>query len=137
MKMIAWRLVRVLGPFLVVFVLLSSSASAQQVDLVAGSFGVTFDDRFVTVGDHFFAPNEFTVSVGRTVRFHVANGSPDHLHSFVVFTLDGTMVGGRGGVITPGHRVTVEWTPEAPGTYLIVCAVCPGEEEMIIVVHVI
>jgi heme/copper-type cytochrome/quinol oxidase subunit 2 len=122
---------------LAAIVLMSSYASAQQLASIGPSSGFAFDERFFTVGDHFFAPAEITVSVGKPVRFHVSNGSRDHLHNFLILSHDGALLGGRPGAIYPGQRVEVEWTPGTPGVYLIVCGVCPREEEMIIVVRVV
>lgn len=102
-----------------------------------GASELRYDDRFFTVGDHFYAPGEITVELGTPVRFHVFNGSLDHLHNFMVLNADRTLVGGRTEVIHPNQRLAFEWTPTEKGTYVIACAVCPAEEGMLAIVHVV
>lgn len=107
--------------------------------LASPAFGQgSLDERYVTVGSHYFMPSAFTFQVGQHVRFHVANSSLDHLHDFLIVPESSrAIVGGHPGAIRPGEHVTVDWTPTAPGTYLIVCATCPAAERMIIAVQVV
>lgn len=110
---------------------------AQPGQAAAQSPSERHDDRFVTVGDHFYLPEELTVALGKPVRFHIGNISSDHIHNFLVLDEDGTLVAGPSTVIYPNQRIVFEWTPSKAGTYIIACAVCPVEEEMLALVHVV
>jgi uncharacterized cupredoxin-like copper-binding protein len=116
--------------------LLPLSAMAQRGDTAGPVASLRADTRYFTVGSHFFAPADITVETGRAVHLVVVNGSPDHMHDFVIVSASGELVGGRAAVIEPGQRVEFDWTPLAPGLYRILCAVCPAEEGMLALVHV-
>jgi hypothetical protein len=138
--MIATRFVRLLAAIVAPLFLAASLASAQQLDLVdaAPIFQVSFEDRFVTVGNHYFAPAAIELRVGRPIRFHVANGTASsvHLHTFLILAEDGTVVGGRMQPLVAHGSNVVEWVPQVPGRYFIVCGICPEDEEMVIAVVV-
>jgi plastocyanin len=137
--MIPRRLLHIVATTFVLVGLAPWLASANQVDLLEPTFRVSFEDRFLTVGNHFFAPNELQLTAGTSIRFHIANGTPAHvhLHSFVILAEDGSVVGGRFDALAVDVETVIEWMPPGPGRYLVVCTFCPAEEGMVITVIVV
>ncbi len=133
--MTAARLTRV-AVVMATIALLPLNAMAQRGDAAEPVAPLRADTRYFTVGSHFFAPADITVETGRPMHIVVVNGSPDHMHDFVIISPTGGLVGGRAAVIEPGQRAEFDWTPLAPGIYRVLCAVCPAEEGMLALVHV-
>lgn len=122
---------------LAALVLLPAAGLAQKGDPEAPTSSLGADARYFTVGNHFFAPADITVEAGRSLHLVVTNGTYDHMHDFIIMSPSGALVGGSTAVIQPGQRVEFDWTPLSPGLYRILCAVCPAEEEMLALVHVL
>lgn len=135
----AWRVPYLRSAALVVVLVLLMGAVAQNpgttVDLTTSAATGYPMDVFVTLGDHYFAPDDFTIKVGQTVRFRVTTMGRSFHHDFLIMEDDANViVAGHPAVIPFDTNATVEWTPTAPGTYRIACAVCPW---MTGVIHVV
>ncbi len=78
---------------------------------------------FVVEGDEFkFSPNGFEVRAGQPVRITFVNvGSVPHNFSIPELGVSTNTIG-------PGERETIQFTPDQPGSYEIVCTV-PGHKE--------
>lgn len=96
------------------------------VDLSASAATGYPADVFVTLGDHFFAPDVFTMKVGQTVRFHLTTSGYQFDHDFLIVPEGSdSILAGHPSVVPYGATAVAEWTPTAPGNYRIVCALCP------------
>lgn len=101
-----------------------------------GESTVRVDVRHLTVGTHFFAPDQFTFSAGTHVRFLVTNVSRDHVHDILIVPADHvTIVGGRPEILHVGEHASIDWTPSSSGVYRLICAVC-GPDEMVAYLYV-
>ncbi len=130
---------RILTTVLALLATLAVSAQAQSlgapVDVSATAATGYPVDLFVTLGDHYFAPDTFTIKVGQTVRFNLTTAGRSYEHDFLIVPESTTTIlAGLSSVLPFATHATVAWTPSAPGTYRILCAVCPW---MTGVIHVV
>jgi uncharacterized cupredoxin-like copper-binding protein len=85
--------------------------------------GKTFN---VTATEFQFTPNKFDAQVGQKVTFNVVNkGTVEH--TLVVFSPDGSQELAKLSA-QPGETKSLEFTPQAPGTYPIDCNIAGHKE---------
>ncbi len=89
----------------------------------SGSGGKTYT---VTATEFQFAPNKFDANVGQKVTFNVVNkGTVEH--TFVILSPDGSQELAKLSA-QPGETKSLDFTPNAAGTYPIDCNIAGHKE---------
>ncbi len=89
----------------------------------SGSGGKTYT---VTATEFQFAPNKFDANVGQKVTFNVVNkGTVEH--TFVILSPDGSQELAKLSA-QPGETKSLDFTPQAAGTYPIDCNIAGHKE---------
>ncbi len=113
----------VAGVLIIALLAACSSSSLSSAKPSTGSGGKSFD---VTTTEFAFAPNSFNAKPGDKLTFKVTNkGTVEH--TFVIQSPDGSTELAKLSA-QPGETKTLEYTPQAAGTYPIVCDIAGHKE---------
>ena len=108
-------------------ILASCSTAAEETGTTSLQTGevkpVYMTEVNVSGTDFAFTPNKILGHVGEKIVINFKNDS-EHMHNFVIPDLNITTE-----TLKPGETEAVEITPEAAGTFKIICSIASHEEQ--------